>query len=79
MTKQKFNVGYFIAAMLGLLVVQFVVAEVAKLVATIPYSQFQQLLSEDKVAEVGVSDRFLQGTLKEPLPGGQTRFSTTRV
>jgi cell division protease FtsH len=62
MTKQKFNVGYFIAAMLGLLVVQFVVAEVAKLVATIPYSQFQQLLSEDKVAEVGVSDRFLQGS-----------------
>jgi cell division protease FtsH len=62
MKKQKFNVGYFIAAMLGLLVVQFVVAEVAKLVATIPYSQFQQLLSEDKVAEVGVSDRFLQGS-----------------
>ena len=54
-------------------------AEVAKPVATIPYSQFQQLLSEDKVAEVGVSDRFLQGTLKEPLPGGQTRFSTTRI
>jgi cell division protease FtsH len=79
MSKQKFNVWYFIAAMLGLLVAQFVVAEVAKPVATIPYSQLQQLLSEDKVAEVRVSDRFLQGTLKEPLPGGQTRFSTTRV
>jgi cell division protease FtsH len=31
------------------------------------------------VAEIGISDRFTQGALKEPLPGGQTRFATTRV
>jgi cell division protease FtsH len=45
----------------------------------LPYSDFQQLLREGKVAEIGISDRFIQGTLKEPLPSGQTRFMTTRV
>jgi cell division protease FtsH len=77
--KQKFNAWYWVAALFGLLAVQYVVATAVRPVATIPYSQFQQLLGEGKIAEVGVSDRFLQGTLKEPLPGGQTRFSTTRV
>ncbi len=79
MTKQKFNAWYWVAALLGLFVVQYVATQIAQPVATIPYSQFQQLLNEGKIAEVGVSDRFLQGTLKEPLPGGQTRFATTRV
>jgi cell division protease FtsH len=79
MTKQNFNIWYWIAALLGLLVMQYAVNAVIQPVATIPYSQFQQLLNEGKVAEVGVSNRFLKGTLKEPLPGGQTRFSTTRV
>jgi cell division protease FtsH len=78
-TNQKFNSWYWVAALFGLLVVQYVVGAVVQPVATIPYSQFQQLLNEGKIAEVGVSDRFLQGTVKEPLPGGQTRFSTTRV
>jgi cell division protease FtsH len=48
-------------------------------VAVIPYSQFQDLLAAGKVKEVGVSENYLEGTLKEPLPSGQTRFATTRV
>jgi cell division protease FtsH len=32
-----------------------------------------------KVAAIGVSDRFIQGRLKEPLPSGQTWFAITRV
>ena len=74
----RFNLWYWIAAILGLLVIQYLVAT-SNQVAPIPYSQFQQLLREGKVAEVGISERYVQGTLKEPLPGGQTRFSTTRV
>jgi ATP-dependent Zn protease len=31
------------------------------------------------VSEVGVSDRYLQGKLKEPLPNGKSQFVTTRV
>lgn len=74
----QFNIGYAIIALLGLLLVQYV-ASMANRVATIPYSQFQQLVRENKVEAVGVSDRFIQGTLKEALPEGQTRFVTTRV
>ena len=36
-------------------------------------------MHEGKIATVGVSDRFIQGSLKEPLPGGQKQFVTTRV
>ena len=64
--------------MLAILLIQYV-ASLGHQVATIPYSQFQQLVRDGKVAEAGVSDRFIQGTLKEALPGGETRFATTRV
>ena len=40
-------------------------------IAPIPYSEFQQLLRDGKVAEIGISDRYIQGKLKEPLPSGQ--------
>jgi cell division protease FtsH len=79
MTKFKFNTWFFVAALIALAGVQFILGEVVKPTATIPISEFRQLLNEDKVEEVAVSDRFIQGTLKEPLPGGQTRFQTTRV
>ena len=76
--QSKFNLWYWIAALFGLLAIQYLVS-VGQEIAPIPYSQFQQLLREGKVAEVGISDRFVQGRLKEPLPGGQTRFSTVRI
>ena len=74
---KRFNTWYWVAAILGILLVQYVVS-MAQQIAPIPYSQFQELLRAGKVAEIGISDRFIQGTLKEPLPGGQTRFATTR-
>jgi cell division protease FtsH len=77
-SKTRFNIGYTIAALLGILLIQYFVATASQ-VAPIPYSQFKQLLRESKIESVGVSDRFLQGTLKEPLPGGQKQFVTTRV
>jgi cell division protease FtsH len=78
MKKHYFHIGYAIAAVIGVLLIQYVVST-AHQVATIPYSQFQQLIREGKVESVGVSDRFIQGTLKEPLQSGQKRFITTRV
>jgi cell division protease FtsH len=78
MKKHYFHIGYAIAAIIGVLLIQYVVST-AHQVATIPYSQFQQLIREGKVESVGVSDRFIQGTLKEPLQTGQKRFITTRV
>ena len=79
MTKQtRFNVGYAIAAIFLVVMIQYAVS-VTNQIAPIPYSDFQRLLHEGKIATVGVSDRFIQGSLKEPLPGGQKQFVTTRV
>src|ERR1700724_2504549 len=61
MNKQtRFHIGYWIGAELILLVVQYFYTTAQK-VAAIPYSQFQQLLHDSKVAEIGVSDRYIQG------------------
>ena len=51
----------------------------ANKIAVIPYSEYQQLLQQGKVESVGISDRTIQGSLKEPLSGGQKQFVTTRV
>jgi cell division protease FtsH len=74
----RFNVGYAIAALLGLFLVQYFLATATQ-IAPIPYSQFRELLREGKIESVGVSDRFLQGTLREPLADGKKQFVTTRV
>ena len=73
----RFNLGYFLFAFLGLMVIQYVYTTTQQ-VATIPYSQFEQLLRDGKVAELGISDRFIRGKLKEPLEG-KSIFVTTRV
>jgi cell division protease FtsH len=79
MNKQtRFHIGYWIGAALVLLVVQYFYTTMQK-VAAIPYSQFEQLLHDGKIAEIGVSDRYIQGKLKEPLPDGKSEFVTTRV
>ena len=54
--KNLFHLGYWIAAILALIAVQYFFA-VSQRVAAIPYSQFVQLLHDHKVAEIGVSDR----------------------
>src|SRR4029077_4402460 len=76
--KTRFNVGYAIAAIFAVFVIQYFISTASQ-IAVIPYSEFQQLLRQGKVASVGISDRTLQGTLKDALPGGQKQFVTTRV
>jgi cell division protease FtsH len=76
--KTRFNVGYAIAAIFAVFVIQYFISTASQ-IAVIPYSEYQQLLKQGKVATVGISDRTVQGTLKEPLSGGQKQFVTTRV
>ena len=79
MTRQtRFNIWYWVAVILIVLAVQYVVATTQR-VASIPYSDFEALLGEGKVAEIEVSDQYVYGVLKEPLAGGQRHFVTTRV
>jgi cell division protease FtsH len=78
MDKTRFNMIYIFAALLGVLLLQNVLVRYQG-VATIPYSDFQKLLRENKVAEVVISANEIRGELKEPLAGGQRKFVTTRV
>jgi cell division protease FtsH len=79
MNKQtQFHIGYWLAAVLGIVLLQYVYA-VNQRIEAVPYSQVQQLLRDGKVEKVAVSNRFIQGTLKEPLPNGKKQFVTIRV
>jgi cell division protease FtsH len=77
MNQKRFHFAYALLALLGVLFVHDLWVGYRQ-VAVLPYSQFQQLVREKKVAEVQVGEDRLQGTLKEPLDG-KTRFVTNRV
>ncbi len=70
--------GYLLAGLLGLIVVQWLWATVAPS-ETIPYSQFEALVAQGKVSDVTISDTTIQGKLKAALPDGNTAFTTARV
>jgi cell division protease FtsH len=74
---RSFHLWYWLLAFLGLMLFQYVYTATQQ-VANLPYSEFERLLRDGKVAEIGISDRFIQGRLKEPLDG-KSVFVTTRV
>src|SRR6202048_823380 len=76
--KHQFATWYIFAAFLGVLLIQFLWLRFTQ-VETIPYSQFEQLLADNKISEVLVSTETIQGTLKEPFPDGRKLFYTVRV
>jgi cell division protease FtsH len=79
MGKQShFHIAYWVAAVLGILALQYFYTSAQK-IQSIPYSQFQQLLADHKIDQAAVSDRYIEGKLKSPLPSGKTQFVTTRV
>jgi cell division protease FtsH len=76
--KRQFLIWYVLAALLGVLLFQQFWTSYTQ-VETIPYSQFETLLDQGKVAEVTVGTDSIQGTLKEPLPSGKREFFAVRV
>ncbi|HNH12843.1 MAG TPA: AAA family ATPase, partial [Rhodocyclaceae bacterium] len=76
--KTQFSVGYFAVALLAILLLQNAWVGM-RTIAPLPYSEFQTLLREDKVAEISVADNQIHGTLKAPLADGKQKFVTTRV
>jgi cell division protease FtsH len=76
--KHQFAIWYFFAAFLGLMLIQYLWVQYTQ-IETIPYSQFEQLLEQNKISEVLVGSDTIQGTLKEPFPDGRKQFRTTRV
>jgi len=76
--KRQILIWYVLAAMFGVLLFQQFWSSYSQ-VETIPYSQFETLLDQNKVAEVTVGADSIQGTLKEPLPDGKREFYAVRV
>jgi len=76
--KTHINFWYVTGAILLMLRIQSLYLESSKSTA-IPYSRFQTLLNEDKVAEIGITQNHIRGTLKEVQPDGLKDFVTTRV
>ncbi|MBO0736162.1 MAG: ATP-dependent zinc metalloprotease FtsH [Alphaproteobacteria bacterium] len=76
--KVHINFWYVMAAVLGMLLIQDLYLESTKR-TPIPYSHFQSLLNEGRVAKVAISQNFISGELKEAQPDGLRDFVTTRV
>ncbi|MGY4235026.1 cell division protease FtsH [Bradyrhizobium sp. USDA 4449] len=76
--KQAIAMGLIFVGGMLLVVLQFVLSTYNSIEA-IPYSQFEQLLAQEKVAEVSVGPDTINGKLKEPLPSGKSAFVTARV
>src|SRR5262245_29322557 len=61
--RTQFNIGYLLFALLAILMVQQWWQQ-AQTVEVVPYSEFEQLLAQDKISEVVVSDSPITGKLK---------------
>ncbi len=75
--KTGFNLAYVALAVVGVLFLQDWWLR-TQIVATIPYSQFQKQVREDKVERVLVAGDQISGEYKQPIDG-KKRFATTRV
>ncbi|MBV8089943.1 MAG: ATP-dependent zinc metalloprotease FtsH [Alphaproteobacteria bacterium] len=76
--KQQIHFWYVVGAILLMLLIQSLYLNNTR-PTTIPYSRFEQLLNENKIKEVAITQNTIQGTLKEPEPDGLKDFVTTRV
>src|SRR5262249_11761700 len=68
--KHQFATWYIFAAFIGVMLIQYLWLQFTQ-VETIPYSQFEQLLDDNKISEVLVGPEAIHGTLKEPFPDGR--------
>ncbi|HET7362968.1 MAG TPA: ATP-dependent zinc metalloprotease FtsH [Burkholderiales bacterium] len=75
-TRKRFNILYLAAAILALLAIQW--WQAAQTIEILPYSEFEQLLAQGRIAEVTVSERQLVGKLKKP-EGSKVTVVANRV
>ncbi|WP_367253430.1 ATP-dependent zinc metalloprotease FtsH [Pseudomonas sp. stari2] len=73
----QWNLSYFLIAFVVLALVQFLFAE-RHAVQNIPYSQFLQLVNDQKVSDLRVEKDQISGKLLDPIDGREL-FTTVRV
>ena len=59
--QQKFTIGYFVAALLALFLVQALV--LAPHVENLSYSEFKSLVAKDKVSDLVIGKQVITGAL----------------
>jgi cell division protease FtsH len=77
--KKEFHINfwYVVAAILGVLLLRDLwIAQ--QHIEAIPYSEFERLLADGKIAEVAIGENSLEGLFKEPREG-KTHFTTVPV
>lgn len=63
--RTQFNLGYLLFALFAILILQQWWQQ-AQTIEVVPYSEFEKLLAEDRIAEVTVSEQRITGKLKSP-------------
>lgn len=76
--KTQLNIWYFVAAFIAFSLLQGFY-QASKQYTTIPYSQFETLLDQDRIDKVWIEQNTIQGTLKTAEKDGLKQFVTTRV
>jgi len=76
--KTHINFWYIVLAMALILATQSW-REQMQLIETIPYSEFQTLLNDGKLAEIAISATKIRGKLKEPTSDGHEFIETVRI
>ncbi len=76
--KTRWNVGYWLLAMLALLTLQNL-WQTQRTVEPVPYSEFERALADGRVADVVVGETTITGRLKTPEANGKTTIVATRV
>ncbi len=74
----QFNLGYFVIAVIVISLIQDWWHSY-RTVEIIPYSEFEQLLKNNRIEELAIRQNYLEGKFKETEPDGRSRFITTRV
>ncbi|WP_395691028.1 ATP-dependent zinc metalloprotease FtsH [Piscinibacter sp.] len=76
-SRQRWNLGYWMIALLLLMLVQSVWQGSSR-VEAVPYSAFEKALAEGRIAEVTIAEQTVTGKLKAP-ENGKTTLVATRV
>ncbi|MBI5861995.1 MAG: ATP-dependent metallopeptidase FtsH/Yme1/Tma family protein [Rhodocyclales bacterium] len=75
--KTRWNISYWLMALAVLFLWQS--WNTARQVESVPYSEFEQALAQNRVAEVVIGDQTVTGILKTPEANGKTLLVATRV
>ncbi|MBP5992276.1 MAG: ATP-dependent zinc metalloprotease FtsH [Piscinibacter sp.] len=76
-SRQRWNLGYWMIALLLLMLVQSVWQGSSR-VEAVPYSAFEKALAEGRITEVTIAEQTVTGKLKAP-ENGKTTLVATRV